>query len=351
MASFSDDFTGTNGALLRLRSGWSFSGSAALQDRATISSNRAKCGGLGGASAHYGYVRDIADTQQFVEAKFLRNVATGCCLYARWTNDSNFIGVRNSGTNVELIKRVAGTITSVATVATGLAVGDTVRLELRGTTAKLFKNGTQIGAGGGYTIPDSVLQSATKVGLGGEGASGSVEVFDDMAGGGLTVALAPGDGMHPSRADSGGVSWRGRLLPADGAHAGRGDVASIAVRFALLPSDGRQVSRVKAVGVGWRGRLVAGDGLHAGRADSAMVGYRARAVLMPAGAQSAGRADASAIGLRILVSGARGRSALGGTALLLPSIGPPGTGELTRIGADDAASVVGEAFLTRIGAD
>ena len=82
-----------------------------------------------------------------------------------------------------------------------------------------------------------------------------------------------------------------------------------------------------------------------------MVGYRARAVLMPAGAQSAGRADASAIGLRILVSGARGRSALGGTALLLPSIGPPGTGELTRIGADDAASVVGEAFLTRIGAD
>ena len=89
MVSFSDDFTGTNGALLRLRSGWSFSGIAALQDRATISNNRVKCGGLGGASAHYGYVRDVGDTQQFVEAKFLRNVATGCCLYARWTNESN----------------------------------------------------------------------------------------------------------------------------------------------------------------------------------------------------------------------------------------------------------------------
>lgn len=285
MASFLDDFTGTNGALLRLRSGWSFSGSAALQDRATISNNRVKCGGLGGASAHYGYVREIGDTQQFIEAKFLRNTSTGCSLYARWTSDSNFIGVRNSGSNVELIKRVAGVITSVASVATGLVIGDIVRLELRGTNAKLFKNGAQIGAVAGYTIADAVLQGATKVGLGGEGAAGSVEVFDDVAGGGLTVGLAPADALQVVQS------------------------------------------------------------------DAATLTFAPRAELAPMSGRSGSRAGVGGILLRLPIGADDGQSGVSGTALLLPPIGPPGTGETSRIGADGSTAVFAEGNLARIGAD
>lgn len=329
MASFFDDFTGTTGALLRQRSGWSFSGNVAFQDRGTISNNRVKCGGGGGASGHYGYVRDVGDTQQFVEAKFLRNSGVGCCLYARWTSDSSFIAIRNSGSNVELIKRVAGTITSVVSVAAGLAVGDTVRLELRGTTAKLFKNGAQIGATGGYTIADSSVQSATKVGLGGEGAVGSFEFFDDIAGGGLTAPLAPAKASHAGRADAAGVAARFALAAADARSAVSSDAVPVGftARASVAAAHARSVMRGHAAGLTLRFRMTGARGAHALRAGVTAVGWRG--VLRSEG----------------------GRSAVRGVARVRRPIGVPGIGEVTRVGADAGLAVFGEVSGVRVLSD
>jgi hypothetical protein len=180
MPVFTDDFTGTNGALLRQRSGWSFSGNVAYQDKATINNNRVKVGGGAGASVYYGYVRSAGAADHYAQAAFRITTGVGAALLVRWVDASNFIGVRNSGTSVVLFKLVAGTLTTVATIATGLVSGDVIRASVEGSTVKLFKNGTQIGAGAGYTVADAALASSQNVGLGCEGNGGSLEYFDDF---------------------------------------------------------------------------------------------------------------------------------------------------------------------------
>jgi len=106
MAQLLDDFTGTTGALLRQRPGWTYVGPAAQQDRATISNNRVKVGGTSGSGLHYGYLVNAGDAAHFVQAKFLRATGTGSCLYLRWTDANNFIAIRNSGANLEAIRRI-----------------------------------------------------------------------------------------------------------------------------------------------------------------------------------------------------------------------------------------------------
>jgi hypothetical protein len=65
----------------------------------------------------------------------------------RLADRSNFVGIRNFNSNVEIYRRVAGSLTLLQSTNEGIVVGDTLRLECEGTNWRAFKNGAQIGSG------------------------------------------------------------------------------------------------------------------------------------------------------------------------------------------------------------
>ncbi len=62
-----------------------------------------------------------------------------CC--CRLTDRSNFVGVRNDGSTIEVYRRVAGSLSSLF-AGGSVALGDIVRLECSGTNWTVKKNGT-----------------------------------------------------------------------------------------------------------------------------------------------------------------------------------------------------------------
>jgi len=84
--------------------------------------------------------------------------------------------------NVELAKFVSGSYTQLALRTQAWTDGDVLRVEVSGTTLKMFRNGTQLGA----NVTDSSIASG-RAGIGYSGAvtSGSL---DDWEGGDFTTA-------------------------------------------------------------------------------------------------------------------------------------------------------------------
>lgn len=109
MALFQDDFTGTNGDDISVRTGWDVAGpspTSAFQINAanqlkSITNNR-----------HLAY-HDVGDKDHYIQAVWRATVDGGTFIACRGVDELNFIGVRRQGTSWQMYKKVAGTFTLV----------------------------------------------------------------------------------------------------------------------------------------------------------------------------------------------------------------------------------------------
>lgn len=86
-------------------------------------------------------------------------------VFARWADSSNFYGVQilpagHAEVDTKLFKRVAGTFTVLSSVDTTWATNDILKLEIRGTALKVYKNGVEI-----LSSTDSSISAAGKAGI------------------------------------------------------------------------------------------------------------------------------------------------------------------------------------------
>lgn len=84
-------------------------------------------------------------------------------IVVRWTNESNFIMLRRTPTNLQLVKTIAGVATTVSDNASTYVAGAEVRLVCEGTKFRMFYNNAAVSTE--QTIADAAVQSATVVGL------------------------------------------------------------------------------------------------------------------------------------------------------------------------------------------
>ena len=88
-----------------------------------------------------------------------------CGLIARYVDDNNYIKVVHDGTNLKIIKKVAGTESTVATSAKTYSSGSEIITVLSGNKVRAYYNNSNIGNGAEYTVSDSSLQSSTTHGI------------------------------------------------------------------------------------------------------------------------------------------------------------------------------------------
>lgn len=84
-------------------------------------------------------------------------------LIVRWTDENNFVQLRLTSTNLQLVKVIAGVSTLVMDAAASPVAGAAVTLAIQGTEFRCFYNGAAYGVA--FTIADAALQSSTVVGL------------------------------------------------------------------------------------------------------------------------------------------------------------------------------------------
>lgn len=84
-------------------------------------------------------------------------------LVVRWTDENNFVMLRRTPTNLQLVKVVAGVTTTVSDNASTYVAGAEVRLVCEGTKFRMFYNSAAVSTE--QTIADAAVQSATMVGL------------------------------------------------------------------------------------------------------------------------------------------------------------------------------------------
>ena len=93
----------------------------------------------------------------------------------RWVDENNFIMLRRTTTNLQLVKVVAGTPTTVSDVGVTYVAGAPVRLICSGTKFQMFYNSANVSTE--QTISDAVLQASTIVGLRSDNISCTADNF------------------------------------------------------------------------------------------------------------------------------------------------------------------------------
>ena len=107
---------------------------------------------------------DLGDTDQYVQAKFQGASAGGfiCC---HLTDFSNYIGLRYNSSGLEVYKRVAGTLTQMATYSHSFSSSVTFRLETDGATFSVKANGVALTPATGSETITSGPASSTRQGF------------------------------------------------------------------------------------------------------------------------------------------------------------------------------------------
>ncbi len=100
-------------------------------------------------------------------------------LFCRSADKDNLIGGLTyrftAAADKKLFEKVSGTVAELASGDNGLTVGDLIKVEVRGTTAKLFHD-----TGGGYSEILSATTAVTAAGKGGLGFGNILVSTDDM---------------------------------------------------------------------------------------------------------------------------------------------------------------------------
>jgi hypothetical protein len=84
-------------------------------------------------------------------------------IVVRWVDEDNHVQLRHTGTNIQLVKMVAGTPTTLIDTSATYVAGSQMRLVVEGTSFRAFYNKDPYGSD--TTISDGALASATVVGL------------------------------------------------------------------------------------------------------------------------------------------------------------------------------------------
>ncbi len=112
-------------------------------------------------------------------------------LIVRWTDEQNYVQLRRTSTNLQLVKVVANVETIVQNSASTLVAGAPVRLVCQGSVFRCYYNDALVGSE--QTISDSAVASATRVGLRTDNTGNQFDNF---------VAYARGTGGEYSALDS-----------------------------------------------------------------------------------------------------------------------------------------------------
>ena len=174
--SFSDSFTGTNGDLLKDRSGWTELNATSAHGE--IFNNALAVGGT--SDNRSAYVCTDQGTANHRSQAVMKHEASGISINLLAINlldSNNYIGIRilgTGGTGLRLSKRVAGTITDL--INTSGTVNDIVRCERSGNTVQFYKNAVQVGSD--QTITDLATETGQGWILG--NVLASQEVWDDF---------------------------------------------------------------------------------------------------------------------------------------------------------------------------
>lgn len=105
---------------------------------------------------------DTGKADAIVKVAFTRVGGDGGLLL-RFADSNNFMSCRHDGTNVVLIKKVAGSNTTVRTTATTYVAGAELTASMEGSKVRIYYNNVLVGAED--TIADAALVAATKHGV------------------------------------------------------------------------------------------------------------------------------------------------------------------------------------------
>ena len=83
-------------------------------------------------------------------------------LIVRYIDPNNYVRVVHTGTNVQLIKRVSASETTVFDTATSYVDGAELKISCVGSAFRVYYNDVAVSTG---TISDAILQTASSVGL------------------------------------------------------------------------------------------------------------------------------------------------------------------------------------------
>ena len=176
-----------------------------------ISSNALRCATTNATGSAYKSVNQ-GTSDHYAQYKVAVLGSSGAFVCCRLADRSNFVGVRNDGSVIEVYRRVSGTLTGLYTSGSGaVALNDVLRLECNGTNWALKKNGSPvtngaIGAAGltssdtgvvartvTATFADDVefgpLAAGISVNVTGNSATVSVGSVSVTAGGAISVGL------------------------------------------------------------------------------------------------------------------------------------------------------------------
>jgi len=121
---------------------------------------------------------DVAQADVVVSAECSTNGVGLIGIALRYVDSNNYIIAYHTGVNINLRKRVGGTLTALVNVAATYVAGAEILVATNGTKFRLFYNGVMIGAE--QTVEDAALQSSTLHGVYSSGI-GSALVWDNFA--------------------------------------------------------------------------------------------------------------------------------------------------------------------------
>jgi hypothetical protein len=237
VAVFTDAFTGSNNDALEGRSGWTRDGGAAGA-AAVNASNQLK--GASATDTGY-YAPDTASADHYCQGSIKNNAHSSFPLICRYQDRQNWgAGLRiQSVSSVRLYTRVAGAFTELANYGTpsgGFNAADVWRLEVSGSTATIYRNGSVFN-----TQAISNFPTATKVGLNARTATYDPWLDDwesDALAGSGDVTVTPGagaivlDGLAPTVAAGVTVS------PAPGTLTVAGLAPTVSAGVTVAPGTG-----------------------------------------------------------------------------------------------------------------
>jgi len=124
--------------------GWSWVHDGLIAGALAIVSNQLRCTTSNGTGSAY-KTPSIGTVDMFASYKVAALPESGAFVCCRLTDRSNFVGIRNNGSIVEVYRRVAGSLSSLWTSGSGVvSIGDVLRLEALGSNFRVLKNGAEI---------------------------------------------------------------------------------------------------------------------------------------------------------------------------------------------------------------
>lgn len=172
---FSGAFGTTDGTGSNVPGGGGLTWTASLGTWSTsggVASVTAVTGGVAVATV------DVSRANVIVAAWLYRSGNTAG-IVCRYVDANNHIQARHTGTNVQFVKVIAGTPTTLIDTAVTYVAGAEMQIACNGTSFRVFYNGTAVSTE--QTIADAAVASATKHGLRSTDTSNTFDNFTVFA--------------------------------------------------------------------------------------------------------------------------------------------------------------------------